>query len=54
MGRLHGDLEVLQCYLLYVLSLDDLGYVVLVEREFSNFVMFWDFKLKGYPAFEPF
>ena len=52
-----GGIRILKCcnvVMRYILSLDDLCFVVLVKREFSNFVMFWDFKLKGYPAFETF
>ena len=42
-GRWHEDLEVLQCYLLYVLSLDDLCLCRTGWTWISNFVMFWDF-----------
>ena len=38
----------------YILSLDDLCLCRTGLTKFSNFVMFWDFKIKGYPAFETF
>ena len=42
-GRWHEDLEVLHCYLFYVLSLDDLCLCRTGWTWISNFVMFWDF-----------